>query len=76
MVGWHAVFVPAATPTPVVEYLAAELRRIVTSDDGKAAFARLGLQAVSDGPEETARLHRLDLNRWREVIRAAGIQPE
>lgn len=76
MVGWHAVFVPAATPTPIVEYLEAELRRIVTSDEAKTAFARLGLQAVSDGPEETARLHRSDLTRWREVIRAAGIQPE
>lgn len=76
MVGWHAVFVPAATPTPIVEYLAAELRQIVTSDEAKAAFARLGLQPVSDGPEETARIHRSDLTRWRDVIRAAGIQPE
>lgn len=76
MVGWHAVFVPAATPTPIVEYLAVELRQIVTSDEAKATFARLGLQPVSDGPEETARIHRSDLARWREVIRAAGIQPE
>lgn len=76
MVGWHAVFVPAATPAPIVEYLAAEIRRIVTSDEAKVAFARLGLQPVSDGPEETARLHRSDLMRWREVIRAAGIRPE
>lgn len=76
MVGWHAVFVPAATPTPIVEYLAAELRQIVTSDEAKAAFSRLGLQPVSDGPEETARIHRSDLTRWREVIRAANIQPE
>jgi tripartite-type tricarboxylate transporter receptor subunit TctC len=76
MVGWHALFAPAATPTPIVEYLAAEVRRIVTSDEGKAALMRLGLQPVSDGPEETARIHRSDVTRWREVIRAAGIQPE
>ena len=76
LIGWHAFFVPAATPDAVVNYLAAEVMRITTSEEGKAGLLRLGLFALADGPEETARIHREDLERWREAVRISGAKPE
>jgi tripartite-type tricarboxylate transporter receptor subunit TctC len=76
LIGWHALFVPAATPTPIVNYLAEEVMRISRSEEGQAALMRFGLFATADGPEETARIHREDLERWREAVRISGAKPE
>ena len=76
LIGWHALFVPAATPDAIVNYLSDEVLRIARSEEGQAGLLRLGLFAVADGPAETARIHREDLARWREAVRISGARPE
>ena len=76
LVGWHAIFVPAATPDATVRYLSAEIRRIATSAEGREVLLRNALFPWDEAPEETARFHRADIDRWREAVRAGGIQPE
>ncbi len=76
LIGWHAFFVQAAVPDAIVEFLHAEVSRIVQSEEGRAALLRLGLFPVLDGPAETARIHRADLERWREAVRISGARPE
>lgn len=76
LIGWHALFAPAATPDGVINFLAAELERIIRSDEGEATLLRYGLFPIWDGPAETARIHRQDLERWREAVRISGARPE
>jgi tripartite-type tricarboxylate transporter receptor subunit TctC len=73
---WFAIQAPAATPDDIVRRLADELRRILAEPEVRASQAAQGAESVFEGPDEvTARL-RADIVKWREVIKAANIQPE
>jgi tripartite-type tricarboxylate transporter receptor subunit TctC len=76
LVGWNGLFAPAATPTPIVEALAAEIVTLVRSEDGRANLARMGLMPTGLGPTEFGAIHRHDLESWTEIVRRAGVRVE
>lgn len=52
MPGWGGIFVPAATPRPVVDKLATELTRIILLPDVQARMLELGFQPVGWGADK------------------------
>jgi tripartite-type tricarboxylate transporter receptor subunit TctC len=68
---WTALFVPAATPRPIVERLDATTREALPQIS--ARFAELGLEPLVSGPEETSSYLRGEITKWTQVIRSAGI---
>lgn len=75
-VSWQAVLAPAGTPKPVVARLSAELIRIIRSDDIRTKMLAQYFSAVGTAPEALAALMKSDRERWAQVIKAAGVQPE
>jgi tripartite-type tricarboxylate transporter receptor subunit TctC len=75
-VGFNGVMAPASTPPALVERLNREINRILGTDTIKAAFARLGAEMAPMSVAEYATLLRTDIERRREWIRLAGIQPQ
>lgn len=75
-ISWQAVLVPAGTPRPIVARLSAELTRIVRSDDIRTRMLGQYFSAVGAAPEALAALMKSDRERWAQVIKAAGVQPE
>jgi tripartite-type tricarboxylate transporter receptor subunit TctC len=71
-VGWAGVFAPAGTPRPIVDRLSAELRKSVNSPY-YAGLAKSGLELVATTPEETRAFVISETEKWRKLIRAAGI---
>jgi tripartite-type tricarboxylate transporter receptor subunit TctC len=73
---WFAMAVPAATPTPIVERLNAEIRRGLTADATKQRLANLGFEPAPMTPEETSKWFADERARWTKVIVANGIKGE
>lgn len=75
-ISWQAVLAPAATPRPIVERVAAELIRIIKSDEVRAKMLGQYFSAAGTAPEALAGLMKSERERWAKVIKAAGVQPE
>jgi tripartite-type tricarboxylate transporter receptor subunit TctC len=76
VLGWNGILVPSATPMPVVEKLNTELRAVLAEPDIRAKLEQQGAEPAPMEQAAFARLIRDDVDKWGELIRAAGIQPE
>lgn len=74
-VGFNGLMAPIATPRPIIERLNTEVNRIVNLPSTRATFARLGAEIAPMSIAEFDTLLRQDIERRREWIRIAGIQP-
>jgi tripartite-type tricarboxylate transporter receptor subunit TctC len=75
-VGFNGVMAPASMPPALVQRLNREINRILGTDTIKAAFARLGAEMAPMSVAEYDTLLRTEIERRREWIRLAGIQPQ
>jgi tripartite-type tricarboxylate transporter receptor subunit TctC len=72
----QAVLVPAGTPRPIVDFLYSEIKVIVALPDIKERFEVLGLDRVTNTPEEFAAQIRTEIVKWGKVIHDANIKME
>lgn len=75
-VSWQAVLAPAKTPAAIVERLSRELVRIVKSDEVRTKMLAQYFSAAGTAPAALAGLMASERERWTQVIRLAGVQPE
>jgi tripartite-type tricarboxylate transporter receptor subunit TctC len=71
---WYGFFAPVATPPALVARLHTEFRRAATAPDVAKALTSTGNTVVTGTQEEFAKIVRDDVERWRVVIRDAGVQ--
>ena len=67
------VFVPAGTPSEIVDLLQKEISAIVKSPDIKARLLELGVVPEGDSPAEFAAYVKADIAKWKRVIETAKI---
>ena len=72
----QAVLMPAGTPRPIVDFLYREIKAIVALPDIKERFEVLGLEPVTNTPEEFAAQIRREIAKWGRVIHDANIKME
>jgi tripartite-type tricarboxylate transporter receptor subunit TctC len=72
----QAALVPAGTPRTIVDFLYREIKAIVALPDIAERFAALGLDPVTNTPEEAVAQIRREIAKWGMVIRDAKIKPE
>ena len=75
-VGWQGLFAPAQTPRPIVEMLAAEVKRIFLQPDLVAALQKVGGEPMPMSPSEFARFAQSERVKWGSVVKDAGIRIE
>jgi len=73
-VAWQGLFAPAGTPRPVVERIAAEVRRIWGLPEVVAAMSKLGAEPVVSTPDAFTAFARAERVKWAEVVKAAGVR--
>jgi len=73
---WFGVFAPAATPRAIVDKLSREIARIVDLPDITKQFAAQGEEARPSSPEEFSRFVRGEIERYKKVVKSAGIRVE
>jgi tripartite-type tricarboxylate transporter receptor subunit TctC len=73
---WQGIFVPARTPKPIIDRLAAEISRIVMLPDITERITGWGSQPLVSTPEEFAALMAADFRKFAEIIKTANIKPD
>ena len=72
-VAWQGIVAPAGTPKAVVDRLAAEIGRIVTSETLKARCAAMGCDALAPtSSADFAEMVKTDVARWTKVVNDSG----
>jgi tripartite-type tricarboxylate transporter receptor subunit TctC len=72
---WYGIVAPAATSPEIVSKLNAEIAAILRQPDTRERIARDGADPVGNTPQQFGAFMKSEIEKWRKVIRAAGIQP-
>ena len=72
---WYGIVAPAGTPQDIVTKLSAEVAAILKHPDTNERLSREGADPVGSTPQEFGRFMQSEIEKWRKVIRTAGIQP-
>ena len=73
---WVGMLAPAKTPRAIIDRLNAEAVKIVNSDEVKALFLRRGMEAEGNSQKEFAETISEEVDKWKKLVKAAGIQPQ
>ena len=73
---WWGVVVPAGTPRPIIDKLAAWFNQITDSDETRTFLARGALDAFPGSPESMAALLKTETERWKRYVKLAKIEPQ
>ena len=69
---WHGLFVPAGTPRPIVDRLAAEVKAIFGDPEQTKKLLEIGAVATPMTPEEFVRFIAGERTKWQEVVKRRG----
>ncbi|KAB2902062.1 MAG: tripartite tricarboxylate transporter substrate binding protein [Burkholderiaceae bacterium] len=70
---WFLAAVPAGTPKPIVDRLYAEIAKALPAADVKEKLDAMGVLPSGFAPEASAQFLRTEVDKWRGVIKSAGI---
>lgn len=76
LVGWNGMFVPAGTPTAIVNKLHEGVVAALAIPDVKERLTVLGADGVGDTPQHFSAFIKADIAKWSKVVKAAGIKVE
>ena len=71
---WFGIQVPARTPRPVIERLAAEIGAVVRDPAVRAKIEEQGGEPVGNTPEQFEAYIKREIARWGEVVRRAKVE--
>jgi tripartite-type tricarboxylate transporter receptor subunit TctC len=74
--GWQGLFAPAGTPRPIVDKIAAEVKRIFDAPDVAESLRKLGGEPSPTTPDEFAEFTRSERAKWQQVVKASGVRIE
>jgi tripartite-type tricarboxylate transporter receptor subunit TctC len=72
---WSGMGAPAKTPAEIIDKLNQEMNAGLASPAIKAKYADLGLETFATSPGEFGKLIAADVEKWKRVVKFAGIRP-
>ncbi|MDB5924418.1 MAG: Tripartite tricarboxylate transporter family receptor [Betaproteobacteria bacterium] len=73
---WWGLAAPAKTPADIVSRLSDSLRKSMQTAQLKEQYAREGGEPIPMTPQEFSKYVFGEVNRWRQVVKDAGLQLE
>ncbi|MBS0507797.1 MAG: tripartite tricarboxylate transporter substrate binding protein [Proteobacteria bacterium] len=73
---WFALFAPAAVPKPVIDRLAADLKKVVEDPAFRKKAEEQGATADYQGPQQLGARVLADYTGWADVIKSSRIEPD
>jgi tripartite-type tricarboxylate transporter receptor subunit TctC len=71
---WYGMVFPGGTPRTIVSKTNAEIVRLLKTPAIRERFSNVGLEAVSNSPEEFSELIRREVPKWKKIAKQANIQ--
>lgn len=71
---WAGLFVPAGTPPAVIDVLQREAVNVVKTREGRERLEAAGLTPVGTTSEKFGSYVRSEIEKWRKVVKTAGIR--
>ena len=75
MANWSSIIVPAGTPTDITAFLNASIVKALQEPEVKAQYEKLGFVPAASTREELASFMRSEMQKYADVIKSAGIEP-
>jgi len=73
---WYAILAPANTPTEIVATINREVAKVLAMPEIVERMRAQGFESAISTPDEMNATIRKDLDKWRAVVKSAGIVPE
>jgi len=73
---WYGFLVPAGTPKAVVTRLHAESVKLLKLPDVRERLDAAGFDAIGSSSAEFSTYIRTEIDKWRKVVRAAGVRAD
>jgi tripartite-type tricarboxylate transporter receptor subunit TctC len=73
---WSSIMVPAGTPAPIVDRLAAAAHAALTSERVRAHFERVGTRPMMQQKAEMIPFIEQEIKRWGDVIERAKLEKQ
>ena len=73
---WLGLMAPKGTPQPIVDRLNAEICRIVSRPDIKAAWVKQGAEPMLMSPAEFTAYLNADIEKWARIVKISGAKAE
>jgi tripartite-type tricarboxylate transporter receptor subunit TctC len=73
---WYGVIVPAATPTPIINKLNAEMVKVFKRPDVQTRLTEMGAEFVGSSPQELSKQLAADVRGWAKWVKEAGVRAE
>jgi tripartite-type tricarboxylate transporter receptor subunit TctC len=75
---WFGFLVPTGTPKPIIDILAREMKKAIDTGalGNRLRAAKTEVELVGSTPEQFRAYIQSEIPRWREITKAANIQPE
>src|SRR6266705_2886703 len=75
-VAWFGIVAPPKTPMPIAERISAAVAEVLKLPDVQKRLADLSAEAIGNTPAQMAAFMKKDAERWRGVIRSAGVKAD
>lgn len=73
---WNGILAPAGTPTAIIDRIHAVLSKPLTNPEIRKQMEAVGYEVSGHGPAEYAEFIKAETQKWADVAKKAGIQPE
>jgi len=73
---WFGMLVPKGKPSEIVSRLHTEVVKLGGSQDYRVQLQKLGFEPLTSSPEEFSAFLKTELERWRTVIKTAGVKAD
>jgi tripartite-type tricarboxylate transporter receptor subunit TctC len=73
---WQGIVVPAKTPRATIERLNREIVKVLAQPAMITVLGTQGLDTAANTPAQFDRLIRVEIEKWRKLVQAAGIRVE
>lgn len=70
---WYALFAPAATPRPIIDFLNAKANAALKTQSAKDQFAKQSIDPIGGTPAQLAQHVQKEIDKWVKVAKAKNI---
>lgn len=76
VVSWQGIFAPAGTPKAIVDRLHDEIMKILATSEMRERLKGLGMEPSGMSTDQISAFQKAEVEKWAQVVKAAGIKLE